>query len=71
MISIQELRSLPVAERIQLVEDLWDSIVEDSEGSEPTHTQRQELDRRLDDFEINPTAGAPWDQLRNTIQHML
>lgn len=30
MKAIEKLRSLPIAERIQLVEDLWDSIAEDS-----------------------------------------
>jgi len=68
MKAIEELRSLPVAERIQLVEDLWDSIAEDSGGLQLTEAQREELDRRLDDFEANPAAGAPWDQVRSTMQ---
>jgi hypothetical protein len=42
MKSLQELRSLPVAERIQLVEDLWDSIVEDSYRLQLTQSQREE-----------------------------
>ena len=68
MKAIAELRSLPVVERIQLVEDLWDSIAEDSAGFLLTEAQRGEIDRRLDDFEVTPTAGAPWDQVRSSLQ---
>lgn len=68
MKAIEELRSLPLAERIQLVEDLWDSIAEDSGGVDLTVAQREELDRRLDDFDKNPAAGASWDEFKNTIR---
>ena len=68
MKALEELRSLPVAERIQLVEDLWDSIAEDSAGLQLTGAQREELDRRLDDFDSNPAAGAPWEEFRRIIQ---
>lgn len=68
MKAITELRSLPVVERIQLVEDLWDSIAEDSAGFRLTEAQRGEIDRRLDDFEATPTGGMPWDQFRNSLQ---
>jgi putative addiction module component (TIGR02574 family) len=68
MKGIEELRSLPVAERIQIVEDLWDSIAEDSGGLQLNEAQKRELDRRLDDFEANPSAGAPWDQVRSAMQ---
>ena len=68
MKALEELRSLPVAERIQLVEDLWDSIAEDSRDFQLTGAQREELDRRLDDFDSNPAAGAPWEEVKSTIQ---
>ena len=65
---IAELRSLPVVERIQLVEDLWDSIADDSEGFCLTDAQRGEIDRRLDDFERMPAAGVPWEQVKSSLQ---
>ena len=68
MTSIAELRSLPFAERIQLMGDLWDSIADDSACLQLTDAQRAELDRRLDDFESNPGAGVPWDQVRGAMQ---
>jgi len=54
-----ELLKLPVAERLELVQDLWDSIAADCER-EPyplTEEQRQDLERRL--VEADPTGGAP------------
>jgi putative addiction module component (TIGR02574 family) len=68
MKAIQELRSLPVAERIQLVEDLWDSIAEDSGSLQLTDAQRTELDRRLDDFEAAPGAGDSWEAVKRKLQ---
>ena len=66
--SIAELRSLPFAERIQLMGDLWDSIADESACLQLTDAQRAELDRRLDDFEGSPGEGVPWVQVRGTMQ---
>jgi putative addiction module component (TIGR02574 family) len=64
---IQDLRRLPVSERIQLVEDLWDSIADDSPvmGLTPEHIA--ELDRRLDALEAQPKGGTPWEIVRERI----
>jgi putative addiction module component (TIGR02574 family) len=45
--TLEELRQLSIAERIQLVEDLWDSIAADSASAPLTAAQKTELDRRL------------------------
>ena len=54
---------LSVAERIQLAEDLWDSIPE-SADIPLTDAQKAELDRRLEDLEQHPDAGEPWEVVR-------
>ena len=64
---ISEFRSLPVVERIQLVGDLWDSIAEDSASFPLTEAQRNELDRRLDDFEASPADGVSWDRVKASL----
>jgi putative addiction module component (TIGR02574 family) len=53
-----------VAERIQLVEDLWDSIAEEADAWPITEAQRQEIDRRLADHERDPQSAIPWDEVR-------
>ena len=65
--AIQNLKRLPVSERIQLVEDLWDSIAEDSPALGLTPEHIAELDRRLDALEAQPKAGTPWEVARERI----
>jgi putative addiction module component (TIGR02574 family) len=65
--AIQDFKLLPVSERIQIVEDLWDTIAEDSDpiGLTPAHIA--ELDRRLDALEAQPEVGTPWNIARERI----
>ena len=59
-----DFSKLSVAERIQLAEDLWDSIPEDGVDVPLTEAQKAELDRRLEDLERNPEAGESWEMVR-------
>ena len=58
-IRISDVLELPVAERLKLVEAIWDSIAEAPEALQLTEAQRAELDRRLDEYEQDPEAGSP------------
>lgn len=51
------LHSIPISERIQLVEDIWDSIAADQEMLSITDEQRAELDSRLDAYELDGIKG--------------
>jgi len=62
-----DLLELSVAERIQLVEDLWDSIALMPEPPRLTVAQREELDRRLEDMRQNANDGSPWDEVKKRI----
>lgn len=59
--------SLSVAERIQLVEDIWDTIVEVPDEVDLTDLQKAEIDRRLDAYHRSPEEGSPWDTVRERI----
>ena len=62
---LQELLQLTPAERIQLAEDLWDSISEDSSSLPPlTEAERVELKRRLEEHRRDPSTGVPWEEVR-------
>ncbi len=65
--AIQDLKRLPLSERIQLVEDLWDSIAEDSPAMGLTPEHIAELDRRLDALQAQPKDGTPWEIARERI----
>jgi putative addiction module component (TIGR02574 family) len=66
-IRLSDVLELPIAERLRLVEAIWDSIAEAPEGLELTDAQRAELDRRLAEYERNPDAGSPWPEVRARI----
>jgi putative addiction module component (TIGR02574 family) len=68
-ITTGDLLELSVSERIQLVQDLWDSIVAVPESVQLTEAQKQELDRRLDAYHQNPDVGSPWELVRERIRN--
>lgn len=59
---------LSVAERIQLVEDIWDSIAtEQSASIKLTETQRVELHRRVAAHRSHPSTARTWQQIREKL----
>jgi putative addiction module component (TIGR02574 family) len=60
---LEAAKALPLRERIDLAEALWESIAD--EGHEPplTAVQAAELDRRLDAHRRNPESAIPWEQV--------
>lgn len=61
-------RQLALAERIQLVEDIWDSIAEETRGGLAlTPEQQAELDRRWAEHQADPSSGVPWEQVRASL----
>ena len=60
---------LSPAEKLQLVEDLWDDLAE-SPNQMPLHDwQREELARRKANLLRNPASGLPWEEVKQRIQH--
>jgi putative addiction module component (TIGR02574 family) len=65
--TVQEIDTLTVAEKIQLVEDLWDSVaVSNAEIPFPAW-QKQELDRRKQNFLSNPASGMTWQEVKRSV----
>ena len=60
----EEAKKLSIPERLALVEEIWDSIAEDNDYFELTDEQRQELDRRLESFRVNPSQGRTWEEIK-------
>jgi putative addiction module component (TIGR02574 family) len=66
--SLAGITQLSTAERIQLVEDIWDTIAAQPEEMRLTEAQTQELDRRLSTYQQNPLAGASWQEVQQRVR---
>lgn len=55
---------LSIPERIQFVEDVWDSIAVESDAVALSPQQRIELERRLDEYRKDPTGNIPWESIK-------
>ena len=64
---MSEILELSVAERIQLVQDIWDTIAALPESLELSDVQKEEIDRRLDKLRVDPESGVSWEKLRERI----
>ncbi|EAR23577.1 addiction module protein [Nitrococcus mobilis] len=65
------LRDLPVEQRLHLVEELWDSIAAGQGALVLSEAQRQELDRRLDAYELDRDPGRPAEDVVADIRKRL
>lgn len=64
----ESILDLSISERIQLVEDIWDSIANVPESIQLSEEQKLELDRRLDDYHADPDKGSPWELVSERIR---
>ena len=61
---LEQIMELPIAERIKLVEDIWDSIALETGAVELSPEQKAELDRRIEDYRQNPGGNVPWETIK-------
>lgn len=66
-VPIKQLLELSVEERIQLIDDLWESVAADSEEIPIREAQLKEARRRLEEHRADPASGIPWEQLRQEL----
>lgn len=67
-ISKSDILSLSVPERIQLAEDIWDSVTEAPESIQLTGAETEELERRLQANHEDPHAGSPWEIVKQRLR---
>ena len=58
---------LSIPERIQLVEDIWDTIATEAEAIELTEDEKRIIDKRLEAYHRNPDLGSPWEDVYKRI----
>ncbi|MCW1887038.1 addiction module protein [Luteolibacter flavescens] len=52
------------AERIELVEDLWDSLADEKTTEDVSAEKKKELADRRTRFQANPESGLSWDSVK-------
>ncbi len=67
---LSELKKFSIAEKILIVEELWDSIAADQESFELTMEQRNELDKRVADYYSSPDDGCSWKEVKSRIKNL-
>ncbi len=68
---IANLNTLPIDQRIQLVEDLWDSIAQDKAVLNITKDQKAELDLRLEAYSVDGDQGNDINVVMDKIRKQL
>jgi putative addiction module component (TIGR02574 family) len=65
---LEAAKALPLPERIELAEALWEDITK--AGYEPplTPAQAAEIDRRIEEHRKNPASAIPWEQVKAELE---
>ena len=63
-----DIASMTSQERLSLLDALWDSLAAMPEAIPLTEAQCTELDRRLDDLDVEGPVGIPWEEVLSRIR---
>jgi putative addiction module component (TIGR02574 family) len=63
-----EIKKLSVAERILMVQEIWDSIAAEQESLAVTEAQKTELDRRIASHDASPNEGRSWGEIKRRLK---
>ena len=55
---------LSAADRLALVQEIWDSLTATPDEVPLTEAQKRELDRRLAELDANPKNVLTWEQIQ-------
>jgi len=61
--SLEEIKRLALAERIVLVEEIWNSIVKEEEALPVSEETKAILDARLEKWKESPERLITWDEV--------
>jgi putative addiction module component (TIGR02574 family) len=62
------IAQMSVEDRLELVQQIWDSIAAEMEKQALTAAQRAELERRVAAADANPEESVPWEVVRAEAQ---
>jgi putative addiction module component (TIGR02574 family) len=65
---IEQILDLPPSERVAIVQEIWESVVEDARAVPLTAAQRGELEKRWLQFQQDPEEGESWDEVLKALR---
>ena len=68
---VNDLLTLPLAQRLELVQTLWDSIAAEQIGPELTDADQQLIDQRMESFMTDGETGLDADAVLAAIEQSL
>lgn len=66
-LSVTDTLELSIPERIQLVEDIWDTITAEAVSIKLTEEEKNIINTRLEKYHQNPELGSPWEDVYKKI----
>jgi putative addiction module component (TIGR02574 family) len=67
--SIDEIMHLDVAERIVIVEEIWDSLAREEADIPLSEYEKNILDTRLASLEADPDNLTTWEEIKKKIRY--
>jgi putative addiction module component (TIGR02574 family) len=66
-VTVTDALELSIPERIQLVEDIWDTIAHQQDAVTLSEEEKRVIDQRLAEYHKNPAMGSPWSDVKKRI----
>ncbi|MCC5668300.1 addiction module protein [Nostoc sp. CHAB 5784] len=66
--TLNKIATLSVEDRICLVQAIWDTIAAKQVYPDLTDAQKQELERRIADYNSNPDNVLTWEEIKASIK---
>jgi putative addiction module component (TIGR02574 family) len=67
-IALEEIRKMPVGQRVQLVEDIWDTLSAEVAELPLSDIQMAELEGRRARLLDDPSIGIPWETAKARLE---
>jgi putative addiction module component (TIGR02574 family) len=65
--AIPRFDELSASEKLLLMEELWDDLAGDPAQIPSQNWQREELERRYEEYLQSPAEGSPWAEVRERL----
>jgi putative addiction module component (TIGR02574 family) len=67
-VTLTEIRRMSVPERLELIGEIWGTLVEEKAEAPLTEAHAGEIDRRLEAYRRDPSLGASWEEFSQGLE---